>query len=343
LADTEWMYAGKDRVGLWPLVQNECMKIVKKQRFLVILLILAALIPMFTYAQLRVAQNNIKQFGTQDWRAVTQQQIIDYQNRLGSARVPEEWKKFMTIQVQILQYYLDKNVDPKSPNAVTFTVGFIGNAVNLFIPLMVMVIASDLVSSEHSNGTIKLLLTRPVRRWKVLASKYMAMLLFVSLTVISTVLLCYLISGVVFGYGGWDIPVFTGFSVSGGTEVDFSKVHAVDQGLFLLMSSGLAWFSALVVACISLMVSVLIRSTAAGMGVMLATLIAGTILSNMVASWESAKYLFMVNLSLTDYLAGTQPPVQGMSLVFSLTVLAIWALASILISFGVFTRKDVLN
>jgi ABC-2 type transport system permease protein len=342
LAEAGATYAGRERVGLGPLVQNECMKMIKKRRFLVIILILTALIPMFTYAQLRVSLQNQKQFGTQDWRVVTQQQIIDYQNRLGSARVPDEWKKFMTIQVQILQYYLDKNVDPKSPNAVTFTVGFIGNAVSLFIPLMVMVVASDLVSSEHSNGTIKLLLTRPVRRWKVLASKYAAMLLFVSLTVVITAMLCYLISGIVFGYGGWDIPVFTGFQV-GGTDVDFSRVHAISQGMYLLMSCGLAWFSALVVGCISLMVSVLVRSTAAGMGVMLATLIAGTILSNMVSSWESAKYLFMVNLSLTGYLSGAQPPVQGMSLTFSLTVLALWAAASIAVAYGVFTRRDVLN
>jgi ABC-2 type transport system permease protein len=154
--------------------------------------------------------------------------------------------------------------------------------------------------------------------------------------------MCYLISGLVFGYGGWNIPIFSGFKVIG-TEVDFSKVHPVPQWLFLIMEMGLVWVSALVVGCMSLMISVLVRSTAAGMGIMLAVLIAGTILSNMASSWETAKYLFMVNLQLTDYLAGTLPPIEGMNLAFSLNVLLVWTVVAITVSFWSFTKKDVLN
>jgi ABC-2 type transport system permease protein len=76
---------------------------------------------------------------------------------------------------------------------------------------------------------------------------------------------------------------------------------------------------------------------------MLAVLISGTILSNMVSSWETAKYLFMVNLDLTRYLTGSTPPIKGMDLGFSLSVLAIWAIASLIVSFTVFTRKDIFN
>ena len=108
------------------------------------------------------------------------------------------------------------------------------------------------------------------------------------------------------------------------------------------MEYGLAWYACLAVACISFMVSVLIRSTAAGMGIMVAALIAGTILTNMVSSWESAKYFFMVNLNLTDYLSGTLPPIQGMNLTFSMITLGVWSLLALLISYSVFIRRDVL-
>jgi ABC-2 type transport system permease protein len=237
---------------------------------------------------------------------------------------------------------LEKDVDPSSPNAVTFTREFVKNAVGLFIPLIIMVISADIVSSEHSTGTIKLLLTRPIRRWKILMSKLITLVLFASLTLLSTGVLCYLISGIAFGFGGWDIPVFVGITARG-SEVDFSHVRAVGQWLFIIMEFGLVWFSALVVALMSLMLSVLVRSTAAGMGIMLAVLISGTILSNMVSSWETAKYLFMVNLDLTRYLTGSTPPIKGMDLGFSLSVLAVWAIASLIVSFTVFTRKDIFN
>lgn len=331
-----------NNVGLYPLVQNETIKLWKKKRFLVILLILAALIPMFTYAQMKVAQTNREQFGSQDWRLVAQQQINDYTNRLASNRVPEEWKQHIRVQVQVLQYHLDKDVDPNAPNGVTFMNTFMANAIGLFIPLMVMVLASDLVSSEHANGTIKLLLTRPVRRWKVLASKMIALLLYISLTVLATMAFAYLISGLVFGYGGWDLPAFTGFKIVG-SEVDLTYVHPVPKWLYTLMQLGLVWYAAVVVGLMSLMVSVLVRSTAAGMGIMLAVLIAGSILTNMVASWQTAKYFFMVNLALTDYLSGRLPPIQGMDLAFSMIVLAVWAIGAVIVSFAVFTRRDVLN
>lgn len=328
--------------SLYPLIKNETLKMLKKKRFLVVVLILLVLIPIFTYAQMKVAQNLKKQFGTEDWRVTTQQQIIDYTNSLSSNRVPEEWKKWRKVQVELLQYSLDHNINPADPNGVTFARDFMKNAVGLFIPLLVAVLASDIVSSEHSTGTIKLLLTRPVARWRVLMSKLVTLVLFTSLIVLATGVLSYLISGFVFGFRGWTVPVLTGFRLNG-ADVDFSRVHAVPQWLYLFMEFGLAWFSCLAVACLSLMVSVIVRSTAAGMGIMLAALIAGTILSNMVSTWESAKYLFMVNLETVDYLTGTLPPIPGQTLPFSLAVLAVWALAGLTVAFTVFTRKDVLH
>ncbi|MGG4147240.1 ABC transporter permease [Paenibacillus algorifonticola] len=322
------------------LIENETLKMWKKRRFLVIVLVLLVIIPMFTYAQLTVAQNNKDKFA--DWRNEVLQQITDMQNRLSSNRIPEEWKKQQRIAVQQLQYYLDHDVNPSSPNGVTFTREFMNNAVGLFIPLLVLTIGSDLVSGERGTGTIKMLLTKPVRRWKVLLSKLAALTLYVSLLVGVMVLLCYLISGMFFGYGGWGLPIFTGFTING-SEVNTSFVHIVPQWLYMLMQTGLVWLSAMTVAILALMVSVLVRSTAASMVIMMASVIAGTILSSMSSSWENAKYLFAVNLNLPTYLEGSPPPIEGMSFSFSLIVLAIWAIAGLIVSFSVFTKQDILN
>lgn len=329
-------------ISLYPLVQNETLKMLKKKRFLVVILIMAVLIPIFTYAQMKVAESARKQFGTTDWHVTTQTHITDATNRLSSNRVPEEWKRYLRVEIKKLQYALDKNIDPQSPNAVTFTRDFVKNAIGLFLPLMVAIIAADMVSGEHSTGTIKLLLTRPVRRWKILLSKLITLIFFISLIIMVTAMLAYLISGLVFGYGGWNMPVLTGFQITG-TELTTANAHVIGQWLYIFMELGLGWFSCVVVGCLSLMVSVLVRSTAAGMGIMLATIIAGTILANMVSSWESAKYLFMVNLDTVIFLNGTLPPVPGIDLTFSLVILTIWALASLVIAFRVFTTKDILN
>lgn len=327
--------------NLLPLIRNECLKIIKKKRFYVILLILLVLVPMFTYAQMRTAERSRDKFNS-DWRLEIQQRITDNQNSLGSDRIPEEWKSYRRIFVQQLQYYLDHDVNPNEPSGVTFTREFLSNSVSLFIPLLIMAVASDLVSGERTTGTIKMLLTRPVRRWKVLLSKMTALLMFVSLIVLATYVISYLISGLAFGYKGFNVPVFTGFQISGDT-VDMSTVHAVPQWKYLLMQGGLVWFVSIVVALLAFMVSVLVRSTAASIVVMMAALIAGTILTNMASAWTAAKYLFMVNMELTRYLAGTPAPIEGMTLGFSLAVLGVWGLAAVIISFAVFTKRDILN
>ncbi|WP_127575515.1 ABC transporter permease [Paenibacillus barengoltzii] len=327
--------------NILPLVKNETIKMIKKKRFYVILLVLIVLVPMFAYAQLRQAEDKREKFGA-DWRREVQQAITDNQNSLGSDRVPEEWKKYRKIYIQQLKYYLEHDVNPREPGGVSFTREFLDNAATLFIPLLIMGVGSDIVSSERTSGTVKMLLTRPVRRWKVLLSKLITLMMFVSLIIVSTCVICYFISGLFFGYRGWTMPVFTGFQLRG-AEVDISGVHAVPQWLYIFMQAGLIWFVSMVVAALAFMVSVLVRSTSASIVIMMATLIAGNILTNMASSWTSAKYLFMVNLGLTNYLAGTPAPIEGMTLGFSLAVLAIWGLCALVVSFLVFTKQDILN
>ncbi|MGB0090777.1 MAG: ABC transporter permease, partial [Planifilum fulgidum] len=86
---------------------------------LVIFLILLVLIPVFKYAQYRTYKTTTEQMGTSDWRALLQQQIVDTQNRLASTRVPEEWKEFMRLRIQVQQYYLDHDINPSAPGAPT--------------------------------------------------------------------------------------------------------------------------------------------------------------------------------------------------------------------------------
>lgn len=323
------------------LVYNEMVKITGKRRLIVVALIIAILIALFTYAQLRQAEENLRRFGNVDWRLVLEQRINGWENRLESGRITDDAEASeLRIRIDQQRYYLDRDINPAEPGAPTFVRGFVENGISLLLPLMMMIVAADLVSSEHGGGTIKLLLTRKVKRWRILLSKYLALLLCVSIIITLFGALSTLISGAVFGFQGWTAPVLTGFSVQGG-ELDASGVHTLPQWQYILMELGLAWFVSTVVATITFMLSVLVRSTAAVMGIMLACLIAGTILSTMVASWESAKYLFMVNLELIDYLEDAAPPVEGMSLGFSLAVLLAWGLSALAVSFYSFIRRDV--
>jgi ABC-2 type transport system permease protein len=329
-------------IALAKLIYNEIIKMVRKRRFLAVVLILAVLIPIFTYAQYVSVQSTIKQIGTSDWRAILQQQIVDRENQLTSSRIPEEWKKWTRLTIDQEKYYLKNNINPTAPGAPTFVRKFVEEAVALFLPLIVVILAADLVSSEYANGTMKLLLTRPVARWKILLSKYLALIFSISLVMVVTIILSYTISGLIFGYRGWDLPVLTGF-VQQGNQLLTNQVHLIPQWEYIVFAYGLAWFASIVVGTLSFMVSVLVQNTASSMGVMLAAVISGSLLTQLAPTWESLRYFVFINLRLTDYLAGKPILISGMSLPFSLTVLSVWAVVGIIVAFVAFTRKDVLS
>ncbi|EUJ30307.1 bacitracin transport permease BcrB [Listeria floridensis FSL S10-1187] len=325
---------------MYNLVYNEQLKLWRKRRMLIILLIVAIISGIFTYAQYREHAEEEAKAGTADWHVQTEQRIIDLENRLGSGRLPDDYQAYFKVLIGQLEYYLAHDINPDAPGAPMFLKSFVENGISLLFPLFMMVIAADLISSETSSGTIKFLLTRPVARSRILTSKYLSLLLSISLIMVLAGVIAYLISGVVFGYGGWNAPVLSGFEVNGDT-VNTANVYELPVWRLLLMEFGLAWFVSLVVGMLTIFCSVLVRQTAAVMGIMLAALITGTILTNLVSSWPSAKYLFMVNLQLTGYLNGTAPPVPGMTLGFSVMVLACWGLVSLVLSYWVFTKRDI--
>ncbi len=66
---------------------------------------------------------------------------------------------------------------------------------------------SDSVSGEFNPSTIKLLLTKPVSRQKVLFSKFMASVLTCILSFLIVKILAFLVLGTVFSFGSFKEPV----------------------------------------------------------------------------------------------------------------------------------------
>jgi ABC-2 type transport system permease protein len=328
------------------LVENECLKILRRKRFRIVLVVLTALLCLVVFAQNRQMQNQRKDHPERDWRAQTEKRAGDLERQMNQQRrgVPEQWKRWMRYESGRLRYYLSKNLNPNEVTAPVFTRAFAGVGSVLLIPLLIAVFGADLVSSEFAEGTITLLLTRPVARWKVLLSKVVAMVLFTTLTLLAAFFLAWGISGVAFGWSGWEAPILTGFRLggaSGAVGFDLSGVRTVLLWQDTFAAWGLAWFSALSVGSITLLLSVVFRSAAAAMGTMMATLVGGTILSRVASDWDGAKWFFVTNLPLPDYYAGLPTPFEGMTLTFSALVLLAWALAALTAAFLLFTRRDV--
>src|SRR5437763_11164526 len=195
-----------------PLVQNETLKILRRKRFAVVAAILFAIIALVTYSQYRRLREN----RNRNWRAEIQQQVASYQNTLRRGRINETWARSLRAEINRLQFYLDHDIDPNKPTAPIFVRTFANVAGFLLLPLLVGILGSDIVSAENAEGTDKLLLTRPVRRWKILTSKMITLWLFASLTLLCGAILAYVISAPVLPAQGWTAPTFSGFQIGRG-------------------------------------------------------------------------------------------------------------------------------
>src|SRR5947199_8138803 len=250
---------------LIPLVQNETLKILRRRRFAVVVGILFAILAMVTYSQYR----QLKFRANRNWRAEIQQRVASFQNTLRRGRINETWARSLRAEINRLQFYLDHDIEPDRPTAPLFVRNFANVAGFLLLPLLIAILGSDIVSAENAEGTDKLLLTRPVRRWKILTSKLATLWIFATLTLLCGALLSYSVSAPVLPRAGWTAPTFTGFQVTRGA-FSFDAVRQLPLWKDTLIAYGLEWFAHPCVASIPLLLSVLFHSSASTVGASLA-------------------------------------------------------------------------
>jgi ABC-2 type transport system permease protein len=330
------------------LIENEVLKMLSKKKLVLISVILLVLVSLFCYGENAVYKHTIMRFSgtpgqTQNynWKSMVNQQILYLKNTMNSQYIKEDRKNSINIQIEQLQYYINHNINPITPTSAKFTIDFMDEAIYLFLPLLIIILAGDAVSGEFSSKTIKVLLTRAVPRWKILLSKYIGVLILSCIVILESALMCVIISSFAFHNGGWNEPMATGFKVIG-DKLDSSNVIRIYQWQYAILVYSLGWFVSVNIATLSFMVSVIVRNTVTSVAIMLATLIGGGFLQMFLQDWPLIKYFFAVNLDLTQYLTASYQPVSGMSLSFSASVLCLWSIAALVISFSVFQKQDVL-
>ncbi|UQD51023.1 hypothetical protein C0971_02515 [Bacillus methanolicus] len=158
--------------GLHLLIQNELMKIYSKKRtwFFLVSLIIFVSIAVFI---------NYKAEPNGNWKEKAASEIQMLKKDLKNA--PEDSQDVLKKDIEQLQYSLDNDINPYKKNSWTFL--SLTSGIMSIITLYSIIIASGIMSSEYTDGTIKPLLTRPYSRMQILFSKYLS-LIIISLTMI---------------------------------------------------------------------------------------------------------------------------------------------------------------
>ncbi|MED4602045.1 ABC transporter permease [Paenibacillus validus] len=306
---------------LLSLVRNEHMKIFSRFRTwsFMVLLVLLTLLPLFL-------QNKAPQEG--NWQTQLEQENIQLQKTVGDPEMPQSEVQSLRNKIMVNEYRIAHSIKPY--NSVWGTV----NELSVYIAVVTfftVIVTSDAVAGEFSAGTIKMLLTRPVSRSKVLLSKYLASFCF------GLILLCllfaasFIIGSIAHGFEGVSDPYL---------YVKDGAVHEGSMVLHSMSTYGLKSVNLLMLVTLAFMISAVFRSVNMAVAISILLLFTGNLIVFVLSKFEWVKYVLFANTDLTKYLDGGVP-MEGMSMNFSLAVLAAYFVLFNAVSWTVFAKRDV--
>lgn len=185
------------------------------------------------------------------------------------------------------------------------------------ITIIAIIFTAGIVAKEHQQGTVKFLMIRAHSRSKILASKYAVALLYIISLFVFTAVIALASGSIAFGFGAGE-----------------STWGDVAQAALYQMI-----YTAIYVT-LTFMFGVITKSSGATIGIGMAAVLMEGLFSMLLARYEFAKYLLFLNTDLSVY-NGLQPPMEGMTLVFSSIVVAVYVLLFLAASFVTFNKRDI--
>ena len=306
------------------LIRNENMKIYRRMRTWIMFLLLGALVVGVSYLMER------NQPAPGSWKQQAIEENASIQKDLNGNKLSGDAAEYYTDRLAINEYRLKKDISPPS-GTIWGGVLEMGNLIVL-VTIFTVIIAADSIAGEFSTGTIKMLLVRPNSRGKVLLSKYLASLLFSLGMLIFLFAIAYITNGLLYGFDGSILPHLY---VS-----DNGIVHEQAMPLHILFSYGLSSVTLLMTVTLAFTISTVFRSSSLSIGLSMAILFLSDMMIQLLSRYSWIKYYLFANTNLTDYIEGT-PLRSDMTLSFSIMMLVAYFVVLNLMSWGIFSKRDV--
>ncbi|KRE29797.1 ABC transporter permease [Paenibacillus sp. Soil522] len=201
----------------------------------------------------------------------------------------------------------------------------------LLVTIFTVVIAAGGVAEEFTSGTIKLLLIRPWSRSKILLSKYISIMIFAIMLAILLFASTLFVNWICFG-----------IHASPDVKPTFAGAEGDNPLTYMLKYYGLTLISLVVTVTLAFMLSTVFRSSGLAIGMALFLLLGINSFIGLIAmlDYKWIDYLLFIHLNLTQYLDGN-PMRQGMTLGYSLSVLGVYYVIFIALTWYIFNKRDV--
>ena len=295
-------------MAMWNLFQIELFKIFRKPRTYLAFIIIAAFIVLI---------------------------------QIGLLANGKDWMKFMLGSLDEIMTLNYKELI--NGYAVSFVVL---NLLLVHVPILVALVAGDVVSGEASIGTLRLLAAKPVTRTQIILAKYFATGVYVFALLLWIAIISLVISLAVFGAN--DLIIAKAYEIQ--------QIKANDILWRYFCAFGFAFIAMMVVAAISLLLSVISENSIGPIVATVGIIIVCTLISEMeipiyqkyikpylfttyMLGWKGFFYIGSTDENQTidrsiQYLPG---------ILKSIAALLVYIVALVSASIFIFKRKDILS
>lgn len=326
--------------NFFKLVYNEQMKMYIRKSTWVMYIILAVIIiagGLITKA----FDDQDQPYDQDNWRTAleTENEELIKENEEYQEKLEENEDAFIIgpnmNKVEENNFFLENDIQPDGYGALHYVYD---NLMLLsIVSLFTIIIAAGIVASEFRWGTIKLLLIRPISRTIILLSKYVSVVLFSVVTSLFVFLFSWITGAILFGIEGAN-PHMILYADMFAANGDFEYVSIAYE---VFSGYGYQLINLIMMATFALMISTIFRNSSLAIGVSIFLMFAGNQIVLFFAERSWAKYILFANTDLKQYESGHSPILEGMTLPFSITVLIVYYLIFIALSWLFFVRRDV--
>ena len=244
-------------------------------------------------------------------------------------------------QIKKSWYAINHNINYNKQGARTSLNEIVSNNV-AFLSLIVVIISGSIVASEFQKGTIRLLVIRPNKRWKILLSKFLTIVLLTIGLSLITYLASFITNGILYNFKDYFIKdLIINKNIVKETSYIFLSIGKMFMLLIPVIFSGV----------IAFFLSTITRNTALSVGLSI-FLQLGYGIVTMILVLISFPYLNLTFLPYLDYSQFINPLTltdnyylyeSYYTLKTANIVLLIWGAILYGISNIVFTKKDIKN
>lgn len=251
----------------------------------------------------------------------------------------ENWEDVITLGMYRLENDIELNVAENTSLLTSMTANFWvvlcqSSSLITVIGVLIIIIAGSSVANEFSQGTIKFLLINPVKRWKILVSKYI-MCLSMGFLMIA---LLYVLS-IIFSM------LFFGTEYLGCTylEVVNGVVKSSNPFVYVFKNYMFRSVQVLVMATLAFAISSLAKNSAMAIGISLFAMLSGNSIVSIFKNelnQDWVRYLVFANTDFSAVINGTTG-FANHSLIFAIGVVAIHMFVFFLIAWDGFTKREI--